>query len=278
MKITPLDIRSQTFRTVFRGADNQEVRVFLDLVATEFESLLQESMQLSERLHHCEDRLAEYRSMDQSLRDGVLTAERLASEARESSKREASLVVQDAELRAERILDDARNRMARIAEEIRDLQTKRDIYVEQMRSFLRSHMEMLERNEQYLQGLDRVGEDATTMLSRTRRTEGRSAPPSSPPPRGVPRPAAPASPEAVPSETPPPVAGRPSPNLSGAALRGLGRFNRLAGPSQPGEASGERSVPGPSEPRSEPQHGPGPERDEGLFEISSEEEDPPGSP
>ena len=76
-KISPLDIRNQTFRTVFRGADNEEVHVFLDLVATEYESLLQEHAQLTERLRHCEDRLGEYRNLDQSLRDGVVTAEKL---------------------------------------------------------------------------------------------------------------------------------------------------------------------------------------------------------
>src|SRR5512134_2458161 len=89
VKISPLDIRKQTFRTVFRGADNEELRVFLDLVATEYENLLGENGQLSERLRNAEDRLAEYRELDQTLRNSLLTAERLSQEAKDSSQREA---------------------------------------------------------------------------------------------------------------------------------------------------------------------------------------------
>ncbi len=183
-KISPLDIRNQTFRTVFRGAENEEVRVFLDLVATEYESLLQEHAQLTERLRHCEDRLSEYRNLDQSLRDGVVTAERLMHQARDASQRDADLLVQDAERRAELILQDAVDRMGRMNEEIRGLQTKRDIYTEQMRTFLISHMEMLDRNEQYLQGVDELHDEATALVSRMRRADSRPAPP---PPRRAPQ-------------------------------------------------------------------------------------------
>jgi cell division initiation protein len=308
LKISPLDIRNQTFRTVFRGADNEEVRVFLDLVATEYEGLVHENANLTERLRHAEDRLADFRNIEQTLRDGVLTAERLASDARESSKRESILVIQDAELRAERILEDARRRLGRLAEEIRDLQTKRDIYAEQMRTFLVSHMEMLERNEQYLEGLDRVSEEASALVSRTRRPEARPiAPP--PPPRGRPeaqpeigfaepqQPAAPGYPpaSAYPAASPaPPPARRPAapapsqPAPAPAAPSRGGIIGRLTqrsaaqAPQYPAGSAGEEEFdplddPGPDSGIVSPPRpiASSPERSEGLFEISADDEEPP---
>ncbi|MDM7916079.1 MAG: DivIVA domain-containing protein, partial [Candidatus Eisenbacteria bacterium] len=145
MKISPLDIRNQTFRTVFRGADSEEVRTFLDLVAIEYESLLQENGNLADRLRHAEDRLEEYREMDATLRSSLLTAERLTAEARESSKREAGLLIQEAEWRAKQMLDDARERLSRLTEEIRQLQAKKDAYAQHMRSFLEAQLDLLGR-------------------------------------------------------------------------------------------------------------------------------------
>lgn len=283
-KISPLDIRNQTFRTVFRGAENEEVRVFLDLVATEYESLLQEHAQLTERLRHCEDRLSEYRNLDQSLRDGVVTAERLMHQARDASQRDADLLVQDAERRAELILQDAVDRMGRMNEEIRGLQTKRDIYTEQMRTFLISHMEMLDRNEQYLQGVDELHDEATALVSRMRRADSRPAPP---PPRRAPQrqpgeaPARPpqppqveptteASPAAAATAQPP---GRwPAPQ-DGPPPRVAPRFGR-SGPN-PERADATRGTGyTPPQPERESRGPEDTERTEGLFEISADEEDP----
>ncbi len=182
--ITPLDIRKQTFRTVFRGADNEEVRVFLDLVASEQERLIELVGQLTERVRHCEDRLAEYREIDQTLRSSVLSAERHAEAAREASKREAGLVMQEAEWRAKQMLEDARERLNRLSDEIRDLQAKKDSFVQHMRGFLQAQMELLEHNESYLHGVDRLADDAASLYSKARRAEARPA--AAPPPRNAP--------------------------------------------------------------------------------------------
>jgi cell division initiation protein len=285
-KISPLDIRNQTFRTVFRGADNEEVRVFLDLVATEYETLLQEHSQLTERLRHCEDRLSEYRTLDQSLRDGVVTAERLMLQARDASQRDADLLIQDAERRAELILQDAVDRMGRMNEEIRALQTKRDIYTEQMRTFLISHMEMLNRNEQYLEGVDALHEDASALMSRMRRPDARPAPPPArrpaqrptmepPAPRGqTAHPEPPVDLPSPPVNAPPEAPGRWPSGPEGAPPPVAPRYGR-SGPN-PERTAAPRSGGPTQRPEPEPPASEGRERTEGLFEISAEDEDPQG--
>lgn len=293
----PLDIRNQSFRTVFRGADNEEVRVFLDLVASEFESCLNENMRLAERLRYCEDRLREYDELDKTLRDGVLTARQMINEARDISEREAQVRIQEAERRGALILEDALDRMNRLREEISELQTKRDIYLEHMRGFLRSHLGLLDRSEQYLDGVDDLADEATAMMSRTRRAES--------------RPLAQASPAVAPSVTqpqPPKVdppgdggadprgdwtqasqgysqpggdpAPQPPPNWSPPQSRpqqlSPQRPIRRLGPAAPAPAFGHSQTPAtPPAPPPPPAPAPprGAERSEGLFEISADEED-----
>jgi cell division initiation protein len=50
VKLTPLDIRRQEFKKVVRGVDPEEVSVFLDMVAGEYERVLRENKTLSEEL------------------------------------------------------------------------------------------------------------------------------------------------------------------------------------------------------------------------------------
>jgi DivIVA domain-containing protein len=40
MKITPLDIRKTEFKSVFKGFDKNEVKVFLEMIAKEMEELI----------------------------------------------------------------------------------------------------------------------------------------------------------------------------------------------------------------------------------------------
>lgn len=294
-KIMPLDIRNQSFRTVFRGADNEEVRVFLELVASEFESCLNENMRLTERLRYCEDRLREYDELDKTLRDGVLTARQMVNEARDVSEREAQVRIQEAERRGALILEDALDRMNRLKGEISDLQTKRDVYLEHMRGFLRSHLGLLDRSEQYLEGLDDLADEATAMVARTRRADTRPA-----------APAPPVSPSA-PATTPQPPAegsgdGQVDPR-AGWPPAGQSRSQAVgetsaptppawsAPPARPQQAPPQRPIrrlgavpplpsggpgsgPSPQPPSVPPDAPPrGSERSEGLFEISADDEE-----
>lgn len=300
MNISPLDIRKQTFRTVFRGADNEEVRVFLDLVASEQERLIELNGQLTERIRHCEDRLAEYKEIDQTLRNSVLTAERHVTESRETAQREANLVLQEAEWRAKQMLEDARERLNRLSDEVRDLQAKKDAYVQHLRSFLEAQMQLLGQNEAYLEGINRLTDEVAAQAQRARRLDVRpAAPPATQRPQtrpagqpayGEPEGAEPASGAYAdrtprPSERQAPPLGAPSgqqPPAGGYApppaqttfppARGLGRFNRPAPPSPPQREGGQGRDGSPDELSSGRS---GAERSEGLFEISAEDEESP---
>ena len=212
--------------------------------------------------------------MEKTLRDGVLTAQRMMDEAHESSRREAETIVHDAERRGSLILEDARNRMGRLVEEIRALQTKRDIYLEQMRGFLVTHLDLLERNEHHLEALDAVSEEAESTLSRARRADPR--PPSAPAPP-IPQPG-PVSAEEVGAATPQPPAWPPT---NTPRARGFGRGQ----PPAPNGDRGARVPQGESgwspaehdlrriapDPRVAPTGGG--ERSEGLFTISADDEE-----
>ena len=102
MRITPLDIRKQEFKRVMRGLDGDEVHAFLNTIAEEYEAVLSDNKNLREKLVAIEERLAEYKSIETNLRNTLLTAEKLTHEAKDNARREASLIVRQAEMEAEK--------------------------------------------------------------------------------------------------------------------------------------------------------------------------------
>jgi cell division initiation protein len=125
MKVTPLDLRQTQFRSVMRGFDREEVRAFLSDAADELEQALREIDRQRQDMMRSEEQLSEHRQREVSLRDTLLTAQRLADQIRENAESEAKMKVREAESRADLILQKAQARIDEIEREIHELKLRR---------------------------------------------------------------------------------------------------------------------------------------------------------
>ena len=144
MKLTPLDIRRQEFKRVVRGIDPEEVSVFLDMVAGEFERILRESKALSEERDELKRKVDELDSMKEAIQGAVVMAKKNSDEAINQAKKEAELRLKEAEVESERLVDDARRQAVHIQKEMDDIRNQRSILVGRLRSLLDGQMKMLE--------------------------------------------------------------------------------------------------------------------------------------
>ncbi|MEL6187227.1 MAG: DivIVA domain-containing protein, partial [Myxococcota bacterium] len=101
MKLTPLDIQQQQFRSTLWGFDAKEVDAFLDLVSAEFERLVRDNNAVRDQLRQKETELEGHRSREQVLKETMVSATRLAEEIRDNAKKEAEIVVTRAEGQAD---------------------------------------------------------------------------------------------------------------------------------------------------------------------------------
>jgi len=147
MRLTPLDIRKQEFRKGMRGLDADEVYAFLSTVADEYEAVINDNKALRERLLELDDKVQEYRNMEKTLRDTLLTAERVTVEAKENARRESDLIVKEAQIEAEKALRDIRTASMRLRQEIQELRQQRDSYLSRMRILVESHVKFIETAE-----------------------------------------------------------------------------------------------------------------------------------
>lgn len=149
MKITPIDISGHTFATKFRGFDAEEVRSFLNLVSSEFEALVVENNTLRERLAQVEAGVADLKERERILKDTLLTAQRLSDEIREEARKEAALIVREAEVKGSQLLDQAGRKAGELEGTLQALRVERDAFAQRIKSAVEQHLRLLEmhRNE-----------------------------------------------------------------------------------------------------------------------------------
>jgi cell division initiation protein len=124
MNVSPLDLRQQRFRKVFRGFDTIEVTSFLAAVADDYEQALREADRLRQDLTRMEAVLSEHREHEKNLQATMMTAQKLSDDIKANAEAEARRIIGGADAEARRVAtatDAESRRMLREAESRSDL-------------------------------------------------------------------------------------------------------------------------------------------------------------
>jgi cell division initiation protein len=149
VKITPLDIQQQQFKTkLFGGLDPEEVDAFLQTVSQEMEDLSRENSDFREQARRNAEAIAEMSAREGQLRETMLAAQRITEEMKANSQKEATLIISEAELKGERILADSENKLAQLKAQIEELRREKLQFETAFKSLLDNHYKMLSHNEE----------------------------------------------------------------------------------------------------------------------------------
>jgi cell division initiation protein len=125
LTIMPLDVRQAKFDTAMRGYDREEVTTFLEQTAESFEQALRENDRLRQEIGRLEGALNQFRELEGSLKNTLMSAQRLADDMRENATQESARIVREAEGRSELIVQKALARLEDVQREIDGLRMKR---------------------------------------------------------------------------------------------------------------------------------------------------------
>ncbi len=143
MKVTPLDIRRKEFKRSMRGYSDEEVDVFLDDVADEFERLFQENIELNDRLQRLEEQLAGHVQMKDALEKTLISAQLQSDEMKANARKESELVLQEAELKARGIVNESYSETQRVQQALIQLKHLEEDFRFKFRSLLEGHLKLL---------------------------------------------------------------------------------------------------------------------------------------
>lgn len=164
MNISPLDLRQQRFRKSLRGFDKVEVTSLLAAVADDYEQALRETDRLRQEITRMEAALSEHREHEKSLRNTLLTAQRLADEIKEHAEQESKRVIREAENRADLLLQKTQLRLEDVQREIDGLKLKR----REVETSIEATIQTLRNTLDYVRERDEREADDKVLLHRPR--------------------------------------------------------------------------------------------------------------
>ena len=143
-RLTPIDVRHQTFTRGMRGYDIQQVEDFKVRVAEELDRLTRANQDLEAKAKGFHEQLRAFRERDKALNDALVSAQQLRSEIREQAERESQLILREARAEGERLIDAARAEIERLQREIEQLDRSRRSYLSHLRTIVERQLSEIE--------------------------------------------------------------------------------------------------------------------------------------
>jgi cell division initiation protein len=148
MKITPLDIQQQQFKVkTFRGLDPDDVDAFLQTVAGEMENLIRENNELKEQQSRQNRDMLDIAEKEREMREVLLSAQRVIEDMKANARKEADLIVSEAELKGERIIVDAERQHGELKARIEEVRRQKIQFEVSFKALLDSFARQLSGDE-----------------------------------------------------------------------------------------------------------------------------------
>ncbi|SVC83255.1 uncharacterized protein METZ01_LOCUS336109 [marine metagenome] len=142
-----------------------QVETFLKNVADMYETLLTDNDSLKVQLASMEGELDDFRTRRHHLEEALVSAQVVTDEMKINARKEAELIVKDAEHQADRWIADANTQVLELKRELNALEVFRREYEIKLRSLLESHLELLDAMRVPEQRDGEVGDAESQMQS-----------------------------------------------------------------------------------------------------------------
>ncbi|HKS24803.1 MAG TPA: DivIVA domain-containing protein [Thermoanaerobaculia bacterium] len=162
--LTPLEIQKQTFSRAIKGYNADEVRAYLHLVAEEIERLVKDVDRLARENAMLREELDDHNQRERILKDTLLSAQKVSEDVRANARKEAELIVKDAELLSDRLVSQAQMRVGDLERTIQELKMERRAARNKLQTMLDTTQQLLmldaeqEANEEPITSLFRKSE------------------------------------------------------------------------------------------------------------------------
>ena len=143
MKITPIEITEQIFRSKFLGYDPIEVDAMRELVAQALEEAAKNISDLEDEVKQMSRRLMEHEQREAMLKDTITTAQMMVDDLKNNARKEAEIIIAESRLQADEVSKQAQKRVLDIQGEIRQLKKQRIEFETSLKALLEYHSSVL---------------------------------------------------------------------------------------------------------------------------------------
>jgi cell division initiation protein len=143
MKFSPYNIKNQEFNKALRGFDKDEVQLFLEKLADEFEKLNVENETLKKELEEATFKINEFKKIEKNLQDTLLRAHNSSSRAVESARKQSGLMLKEAEIKAQQLIDKAKESADEIRNSVLNLREEKNVIIAKLKTLINSQASLL---------------------------------------------------------------------------------------------------------------------------------------
>jgi cell division initiation protein len=156
LSISPLDVRNQVFKKQLRGYDPDEVKIFLDAVADRMEDMIKATETLEKENEALREKANTFADLESSLRDTMVTAQRIGDEARVNAQKEADNIRRQADLDAQAKVANAQAKVEDVRRSHAHTKAQTMAFITKLRSLLEGHLSFLGSVESEVRSEDKV--------------------------------------------------------------------------------------------------------------------------
>ena len=141
---TPLDIENKKFqKQMMNGYNVDEVDDFLDELTIEYEKLYKENAELRATVENSQKDLEQYRSIEKTLQNTLLMAQKSADDIKKVAEQEAEQIVKNAQDKVQFSVEEITKETENKRRELMELKKQSDVYRAKMEALLISQLELL---------------------------------------------------------------------------------------------------------------------------------------
>jgi cell division initiation protein len=122
MALTPVEIRHIQLKRGLFGYRKASVHRMMDDIADSFETVWRERSQLVERVEELDAEVARHVELEGLLRSTLVSAERASQDLKEAARREAGVIVTEANAEARKLMRDAITEKEQLMSDVRRVQ------------------------------------------------------------------------------------------------------------------------------------------------------------
>jgi cell division initiation protein len=156
MKISAIDIQRQKFQVKLKGFDQEEVRSFMIAVAEEIEELSRQNEVYRQEIDSLRELLADYQERDKILKNTLVTAQKTSESMTTNAKKEAELIIKEAEFKASKVMEHAQSAVIKIQKDMLDLKLQRKALQEKIQTSMQIMQKLLEYQKEEEKAAEKV--------------------------------------------------------------------------------------------------------------------------
>lgn len=147
MALTPVDIHNKEFNRGLRGYNVDEVNGFLTQIIKDYELLLKEKSDLEKDVETLNSKVSHYINLESTLNQSIVIAQETAEELKINARKEAKLIIQEAEKNADRIINESLNESRTIFTEMEDIKKQANVFRARLTMLIQTQLEMVQNED-----------------------------------------------------------------------------------------------------------------------------------